>query len=181
MINTKYNTVVSCKLYAVGCINYGGGIMLEEYLKLKEIYPKSIVLIKAGNFYECLNDDAKIMNSIFEYKIIRLKKYSRVGFPICKINYITGILTNKEINYLTFEDGVIETEKFSHNKYNDYFNDANCVNYNVEEDDFETRLNNELALKKIKSINKELHQNISNPKILDILNEIERVICKINL
>ena len=73
------------------------------------------------------------------------------------------------------------SSKFRHNKYNDYFDDANCENDNVEEDDFETRLNNELALKKIKSINKELHQNISNPKILDILNEIERVICKINL
>ena len=155
--------------------------MLEDYLKLKETYPKSIALIKAGNFYECLNDDATIMNSIFDYKIIRLKKYIRVGFPISKINYITGILTNKEINYLTFEDGAIETEKFRHNKYNDYFNDANCENDNVEEDDFETRLNNELALKKIKSINKELHQNISNPKIIDILNEIERIICKINL
>ena len=114
-------------------------------------------------------------------KIIRLKKYIRVGFPISKINYITGILTNKEINYLTFEDGTIETEKFRHNKYNDYFDDANCENDNVEEDDFEARLNNELALKKIKSINKELHQNISNPKIIDILNEIERIICKINL
>lgn len=154
--------------------------MLEDYLKLKETYPKSIALIKAGNFYECLNDDATIMNSIFDYKIIRLKKYIRVGFPIIKINYITGILTNKEINYLTYEDGIIETEKFSHNKYNDYFNDANFKDDNVEEDDFETRLNNELALKKIKSINKELHQNISNPKIIDILNEIERVICKIN-
>ena len=109
--------------------------MLEDYIKLKESYPKSVIMIKSGNFYECLNDDATIMNSIFDYKIIRLKKYIRVGFPISKINYITGILTNKEINYLTFEDGAIETEKFRHNKYNDYFDDANCENDNVEEDD----------------------------------------------
>ena len=44
--------------------------MLEIYLKMKESYPKSIVLIKAGSFFECLNDDAIIMNSIFDYKII---------------------------------------------------------------------------------------------------------------
>ena len=73
--------------------------MLEDYIKFKKVYPKSVIMIKSGSFYECLNDDATIMNSIFEYKIIRLKKYTRVGFPISKINYITGILTNKEINY----------------------------------------------------------------------------------
>lgn len=71
---------------------YDGGIMLEEYLKVKEVYPKSIVLIKAGNFYECLNADAEVMNSIFNYKIIRLKKYNRVVFPLNTINYVTGIL-----------------------------------------------------------------------------------------
>ena len=36
--------------------------MLEIYLKMKESYPKSIVLIKAGSFFECLNDDAKVLN-----------------------------------------------------------------------------------------------------------------------
>lgn len=155
--------------------------MLEDYLKLKETYPKSIALIKAGNFYECLNDDATIMNSIFDYKIIRLKKYIRVGFPISKINYITGILTDKEINYVTLIDDIISNERFKHNKYNDYLEEANYKNDNTLEDDFEKKLNSELALKKIKMINKELNQNINNPKIIDILNEIERVICKINL
>ena len=49
--------------------------MLDEYLKLKETYPKSIIMIKTGNFYRCLNDDASIMNKIFGYKIIKLNKY----------------------------------------------------------------------------------------------------------
>ena len=154
--------------------------MLEIYLKMKESYPKSIVLIKAGSFFECLNDDVKVLNNVFGYKIVRLKKYNRVGFPKSKINYITGILTNKEINYLTYEDGTIENEKFSHNKYNDYFDEVNCNEVNDEES-YEKRLNIELALKKIKMINRELNKNVDNPKILDILNEIERVICKINL
>ena len=111
--------------------------MLEEYLKLKESYPKSIALIKEGNFYDCLNDDAEVMNSIFNYKIIRLKKYNRVGFPLNTINYVTGILTNKEINYLTLVDGVLKVEKFKHNKYNDYLNDTNYNEENIEEDDYE--------------------------------------------
>ena len=46
--------------------------MLEDYIKLKESYPKSVIMIKSGNFYECLNDDAIVMNNLFGYKIKKL-------------------------------------------------------------------------------------------------------------
>lgn len=144
--------------------------MLDEYLKLKETYPKSIIMIKKGNFFKCLNDDASIMNKLFGYKIIKLNKYIRVGFPINSLIKITSTLTNKEINYITVIDGTIKCEKFNHNKYNDYKidNSIDILNYN-------------LALKKIKLINTDLMNNINNPKIIDILNEIELIICKISL
>lgn len=150
--------------------------MLDEYLEIKKLYPKSLILIKSGNFYKCINDDAKVMNSIFEYKIIKLKKYSRVGFPIIKINHITGVLTNKQINYVIVDQHIIKKEKFNQNHYNEYI-----VNYDIVEEDYEKILNNKLALKKIEMINKELNNNINNSRIINILNEIERVICKINL
>ena len=149
--------------------------MLEEYNKLKNNYSKSVVMIKSGNFYECLNEDAIIMNNIFGYKIMNLRKYKRVGFPLSTLVKITGELTKKEINYVTFSDGVVTNEKFNHNKYNDYITITSSDN-----NDYDTRINHELALKKIKLINKDLSDNIDNPKIIDILNEIERIICKIN-
>ena len=43
--------------------------MLEKYIKLKEKYPKSLIMIKAGNFYDCINDDAIIINKLFNYNI----------------------------------------------------------------------------------------------------------------
>lgn len=54
-------------------------LMLEKYIKLKEKYPKSVILIKAGNFYDCINDDAIIINNLFNYKIKQLSKYIRLG------------------------------------------------------------------------------------------------------
>ena len=54
-------------------------LMLEKYIKLKEKYPKSLIIIKAGNFYDCINDDAIIINNLFNYKIKQLSKYIRLG------------------------------------------------------------------------------------------------------
>jgi len=150
-----------------------GGIMLEDYIKLKEVYPKSVIMIKSGSFYECLNDDAIVMNNLFGYKIKKLRKYNRVGFPLPTLVKVTGKLTKKEVNYVIVSYGEIRNEKFNHNKYNDYVTI-------IDDNDYDILINYELALKKIKLINKELNDNIDNPKIIDILNEIERVICKIN-
>lgn len=163
-------------MYVVISMIYDRGIMLEDYKKIKEVYLKSVIMIKAGNFYESLNDDAIIMNNVFGYKIKSFKNYSRVGFPISNLIKVTKELTKREINYITLDDGIIKKEKFSHNKYNDYINKDNDNNNDVEK-----RLNHVLALKKIKSINKDLMDNIDNPKIIDILNEMEKLICKINL
>ena len=147
--------------------------MLKDYIKLKEVYPKSFIMIKSGSFYECLNDDAIVMNNLFGYKITKLRKYNRVGFPLPTLVKVTGKLTKKEVNYVIVSYGEIRNEKFNHNKYNDYVTI-------IDDNDYDILINYELALKKIKLINKELNDNIDNPKIIDILNEIERVICKIN-
>lgn len=94
--------------------------MLKTYNEIKERYPKSVIMIKSGIFFECLNDDAKILNKVFGYKIKQLHKYIRVGFPISSLNKITSKLREKEINYIIIIDGVLTKEKFNHNKYNDY-------------------------------------------------------------
>ena len=152
--------------------------MLEDYIKLKESYPKSVIMIKSGIFYECLNEDAIVMNNLFGYKIKKLRKYNRVGFPLSTLVKVTGELTKKEVNYVFVSDGEIKNEKLNHNKYNDYV--TIIEDKSNDEYDYDALINHELALKKIKLINKELNNNIDNPKIIDILNEIERVICKIN-
>ena len=135
--------------------------MLEKYIKLKEMYPKSLIMIKAGNFYDCINDDAIIINKLFSYKIKELNKYIRVGFPKSSLNRVRTILTKYEINYITVINNDITYSKFMRNNYskcNDYF----------------------IVKNKINSINDILSNNILNPNIKDIVSSIEGIICRIS-
>ena len=137
--------------------------MLEKYIKLKEKYPKSLIMIKAGNFYDCINDDAIIINKLFNYKIREFNKYIIVGFPISSLNRVRKILTKYEINYITVDNNDITYSKFSRNNYskyssNDYF----------------------IVKNKINSINDILSNNILNPNIKDIVSSIEGIICRIS-
>ena len=137
--------------------------MLEKYIKLKEKYPKSLIIIKAGNFYDCINDDAIIINKLFNYKIKELNKYIRVGFPINSLNRVRIILTKYEINYITVDNNDITYSKFMRNNYSKY-----CSN-----DYF-------IIKNKINSINDILSNNILNPNIKDIVSSIEGIICRIS-
>ena len=46
--------------------------MLENYYKNKVLYKDYIIIMKYGNFYETIDNDALIMNSIFNYKLNKL-------------------------------------------------------------------------------------------------------------
>jgi len=137
--------------------------MLEKYIKLKEKYPKSLIMVKAGNFYDCINDDAIIINKLFNYKIKELSKYIRVGFPITSLNKVRGLLTKYEINYITVDNNDVTYSKFIRNNYSKYSSSDYFVIKN-----------------KINSINDILSNNILNPSIKDIVSSIEGIICRIS-
>ena len=137
--------------------------MLEKYIKLKEKYPKSVIIIKSGNFYDCLNDDAIIINKLFNYKIKELNKYIRVGFPINSLNRVRAILTKYEINYITVDNNDITYSKFIRNNYSKYC----CNDYFVIKN-------------KINNINDILNNNILDPSINNIISSIEGIICRIS-
>ena len=141
-------------------------MLKEKYKELKLNHPKSIIFIKSGSFFITFNQDAIIINKILNYKIKKLNNdYIRVGFPISSINKVSEMLTRNEINYIIYEDDIIDNIKFNHNKYNNYI--AEFYSY-------------QLAKDKINYITEKLNDNLFNPSIINILNEIEKVICKIN-
>ena len=137
--------------------------MLEKYIKLKEKYPKSVIIIKSGNFYDCLNDDAIIINKLFNYKIKELSKYIRVGFPINSLNRVRTILTKYEINYITVDNNDVTYSKFIRNNYSKYSSNDYFVIKN-----------------KINNINDILSNNILDSGINNIISNIEGIICKIS-
>ena len=139
--------------------------MLKElYNKYKFDYKDYILLIKSGNFYICLNNDAIVMNNIFNYKIKESTNFIKVGFPINSELKVKNYLDTIKVNYVVIDKEIIDKRKFQDNKYNEY----------------NSKYNYRVYLNRIKRINDILKSNLNNNNISSILDEIEEVLCKID-
>ena len=127
--------------------------MLEKYYKYKVLYKEYIIIMKYGNFYETIDNDALIMSSIFNYKINKLSNTFKVGFPINTLDNVINKLNDLNINYVVL-DGI--KKEFKNNNYNNYIFDKDIINYN---------------LIVINEINNYLINNILN----NISNKLERI------
>jgi len=136
--------------------------MKENYDFYRIKYNKHIIFIKSGNFYLVLNDDALILNKIFNYKIKEVNHYIRVGFPLSSLNKVLEKIIDLQINYVVI-DNVINKECFKKNKYCNYLNNTY--------DDLIYRINR---------INDILKMNINFSKIDSLLDCIENDLCKIS-
>ena len=139
--------------------------MKEKYELYKINYKKYLILLKCGNFYISLNEDAIVMNKIFNYKINETPNFMKVGFPVTSLNKVILELEKKQVNYIIVENEITFKNKNINNKYCDYLKNVN---------------NYEIVFNRINKINRILKNNISNPNIDKILNNIERDLCKIN-
>lgn len=127
--------------------------MLEKYYKYKVLYKEYIIIMKYGNFYETIDNDALIMSCIFNYKINKLSNTFKVGFPINTLDNVINKLNDLNINYIVL-DGI--KKEFKNNNYNNYIFDKDIINYN---------------LTVINEINNYLINNILN----NISNKLERI------
>ena len=129
-------------------------------MNLKDFYndvklgnEEMIVFVKYGNFYRCFNNDAVIINYLFNYK---LSEKNSTGFPIKSIDKVISILRNNNISCIVINDinNVINYICIN-NKYNSFL-DLSKKNYTLNETLF--------------SINKEvkelLTKNINNYNII---------------
>ena len=135
--------------------------MKERYELYKRQYNNYIILFKQGNFYLSINDDALVLNSIFNYKVNVISNFIKVGFPINSIDKVIQILEEKSINYIIADKEIIEKKKYPNNMYLNYLNiDSNY----------------EFILSRINKIGKTLKDNILNSNIEELLSNIERII-----
>ena len=137
----------------------------NNYTYYKLNYPKHIVLGKHGNFYVSLDNDALIMSNIFNYKVKEMNNIVRVGFPVNSLNKVIYKLDSLKINYIVVADGIIDVSDIQNDCYDKYL--SNVRGYKI-------------YLNRINQINKVLNDNLNNPNIRDIINEIEGILCKIN-
>lgn len=91
--------------------------LIDVYSYYKEKYPKYIIMIKCGYFYEVYGEEAYIMNKLFGYKIKSVSGMDRVGFPINSYSKVVNRLTRSKINYLIYGG---EKIKFKDNNYDRY-------------------------------------------------------------
>ena len=127
-----------------------------EYYKIK--YKEYIILIKSGNFYVALQQDAIVLNDIFKYKLNISNNIIKVGFPVNSLNKILKTLDNININYIVLDKNILHINKNKTNMYNKYINN-NTSNY----------------ILRIKNINNILNQIIYN-NIDNVLESIENII-----
>ena len=138
--------------------------MIDNYIDLKTNYKNYLIIIKSGVFYTCINDDAFILNKLFNYKINQLNNYKRIGFPINCINKILNKLDKLKINYIVYDNSIISKVKFSNNNYNKYKIDINSYNN---------------YFRRIKNISNILEDKINSKDLKDILKKIENILCTI--
>ena len=138
--------------------------MKEQRIKIKEDYENYLIMFKNGNFYISLNNDALVMNNIFNYKIIVISNYIKIGFPINSLNKVSTKLDELKINYIIYDKLIIQKIKFTPNNYKKFVKENNYLVY----------------LNRISKINYLLKNNIKNSNMDKILNKIENILCTIN-
>ena len=141
----------------------GGFMIKEKYNKYKSIYKKYLILMKVGNFYICLNEDAIVLSNIFKFKITESKNFIKCGFPISSLIKVINRLNDIKINYLIVDNDITEKEKYTTNNYDKY-----------------NTSNNYILLNRIDRIYSILKINVNNSNINDIINNIENIVCKIS-
>ena len=136
--------------------------MLEKYYTYKLKYKEYIVMLKYGNFYEILGNDALIMNKFFNYKISKLSNTFKVGFPVSSLENIINKLNNYSINYIVIDkEKITKKKEFELNNYSNYEFDENILNYN---------------LIVISEITKYLNDNLLSDTITSKLEKIKEII-----
>lgn len=90
----------------------------DIFYNYKMKYLKYIILIKSGNFYIALGDDAKILNNVLGYQIKEFSNTIKIGFPIISLNKVIDKLDSLKINYIVIDKEIILKNKFNKNNYN---------------------------------------------------------------
>lgn len=134
--------------------------MLEKYYKYKLDYKNYLLLLKFGSFYETIDNDAFIINKIFNYKLKKLSNTFKSGFPISSLNKVLDKLNECHINYIVIDDDIVLKKDFKNNNYSNYiFNDKEIF-YNSL---------------RVEKIIKFLNDNVGSD-INDQLSEIEKIL-----
>lgn len=91
-----------------------------EYLKLKNENAKKLFLFKSGIFYIALEDDAKKLSELFNFKITNLNEnVIKCGFPQKRLEFYINKLNSLNISFK-----IIDLNYYKVDNYSDYLNNS---------------------------------------------------------
>ena len=94
--------------------------LYDEYRKLKIKDESKLYIFKSGMFYIALEEDAKTLSEMFDFKIVKLNEnVVKSGFPISRLEYYLELLSKRNINFEIIDGNYSKIEN-----YEDYMN--NC-------------------------------------------------------
>lgn len=98
--------------------------LYSEYIKLKKVNVEKIYLFKSGIFYIALEEDAKKLSEIFDFKITNLNdSVIKCGFPLKRLEFYTNLLNQNNIDFEIVDSNYSKIENYS-----DYLNNENIKN-----------------------------------------------------
>ena len=140
--------------------------MIDLFRQLKLEYKDYLILFKSGSFYISFDEDATILNNLFNYKIVELKNNIKSGFPLNMLNDNIKIIESNKINYIIIDNKrIINKKSFTRNKFNAYTKSVFDIISNSN------RISN--IVKKLESINNDSKDEVLN-KIELLLEKYER-------
>ena len=107
--------------------------LYSEYQKLKAKNSEKIYLFKSGIFYISLDEDAKKLSELFNFKITNLNEnVIKVGFPLKRLEFYIEKLKQNKIDFEIIDNNYIKIDNYS-----DYYKNENIksiINYVIELD-----------------------------------------------
>lgn len=82
--------------------------LYDIYKKLKNENSETLYLFKSGVFYICLDDDAKVLSKIYNFKLTNLNvDIVKCGFPCSSFDKYYKLFVNDDINFKIVENNAI--------------------------------------------------------------------------
>jgi len=90
--------------------------MKDKYQSMRDSFVNFIILMKCGSFYITFDEDAKVLNYLFDYKI----NNDKLGFPLGSLEKVLFTLKEKKISYILYQDEEELAYESLENHYEEY-------------------------------------------------------------
>ncbi len=106
--------------------------LIDKYNDYKERFPKYVIIIKCGNFYEVFNEDSYVIHNLCNYKVRIIGDYRKLGFPILAYNKVIDNLNKRKVNYIIVNEKDYIKNKFNKNNYDKYLDYTDSIQERID-------------------------------------------------